>query len=223
VVDVGRSGWPLAGDTGLIPEVREGRSQHLSADGGAYPTQEPGEEGFLLQQGLGGYLLCPPSLLALLTLALAKIGPQMRVVVQVRRRGVIHPHHFGSRAATGHGLIFDGAPAVKLVRIEGTGIPRHHHGTGQPSEYGEELRMLAISQLMPVQPGAGTAGTADIRRVAVHQLGARERVGAEEVDPIAYEQVIARMPDGEIGAGVIVSTAYAAGSITLAMLQARYG
>jgi hypothetical protein len=54
--------------------------------------------------------------------------------------------------------------------------------------------MLALIHLIAVQLRSGTTGRADIGRVTVHQLGAREGIGAEEVDTIAYEQVIVCLP-----------------------------
>jgi len=77
--------------------------------------------------------------------------------------------------------------------------------------------VLVIIHLIAVDAGRAAAATADIRPVTVHQLRAREAVGAEEVDAITDEQLIAHLPYGEVGAGVIVSNVCAADAFILAM------
>lgn len=81
--------------------------------------------------------------------------------------------------------------------------------------------MLVIIHLVAIRAGAATPGTADIRRVSVHQLGAREGIGAEEGQRITHEQPVARGSYHQVRAGVIAMVVYATDVCTLAMHPER--
>jgi uncharacterized membrane protein YciS (DUF1049 family) len=78
--------------------------------------------------------------------------------------------------------------------------------------------MLGIIHLVAIRTGTGPPGTADIRRVTVHQLITTEGIGAEEGERITHQHPVAQSAYQEVCS--IVRNLCAAGCGMPAMVQA---
>ena len=102
--------------------------------------------------------------------------------------GEVHPHALGANPRVVHHLKRNAAPPLKAFLVQRRAIPRDHHLTGHRLEQLQQLDMVRLLVVEPVAALRG-AGAPQIRRVAVEELRALERILAEEPVGAAVDEL----------------------------------